>query len=160
MSELLDLIERCKAAKGPDKDLDRAIAMAAGLGPKAPKSRSDGDWEPNNGGQHAYGYDSPDEATGWVQWPEADRYAPPPRYHSCKRYTSSLDAIVALIEAKLPGKNWHLARGKLRADEPLYGAVIMEGTAEIAGAETNGGAALCMSIAFLLALSHKHPETT
>jgi hypothetical protein len=58
---------------------------------------------------------------------------------------------VALIEKAYPDHNWHIAKGRLSADEPLYGALIMEGGAEIAGGESDISAAAAMKSAILSA---------
>lgn len=56
---------------------------------------------------------------------------------------------VALIEEAYPDHNWHIAKGRLSADEPLYGALIMEGEIEIAGGESDISAAGAMKAAIL-----------
>jgi hypothetical protein len=47
-------------------------------------------------------------------------YKLPPLRPAC--YTSSIDAALALVPE---GMWWHIGAGRTRADEPLYGAVIL-----------------------------------
>lgn len=74
-------------------------------------------------------------------------------------YTASLDAALALVEEKLPGKYWYVAAGRARVGEPLYGAQIVghreNGVAidePIGLAEHEHGAALAILAALLRAL--------
>lgn len=43
--------------------------------------------------------------------------------------------IAVMVEAELPGMNWHMARGKMTPDEPLFGAAILDGDEEIGAGE-------------------------
>lgn len=48
--------------------------------------------------------------------------------------TYSLDAAIAFAEGVLPGCWYHIAKGKLRAAEPLFGALILFGSDDVLGA--------------------------
>jgi len=77
-AELQALLERVKAATGPDREIDLEIALFAGW----THVRMKGDAKPY--------WRKPGETQYFM------RYEPP-------RYTASLDAITALIERELPG---------------------------------------------------------
>ena len=40
-----------------------------------------------------------------------------------------------LVESVFPGMNWHVARGRSRPEEPLFGAAILDGDEEIGNGE-------------------------
>ena len=66
-------------------------------------------------------------------------------------YTRSLDAAMTLVPE---GCYWHVAAGKTRDSEPLYGAMIQEAAfdgAELGAAENDVGPALALVIASIRA---------
>jgi hypothetical protein len=67
-----------------------------------------------------------------------------------KYFTSSRDAATALLERVLPGCGVIEAKGRLRPEEPLYGAVIyadLTSRDELGAAEGNAPAlSLCLAI--------------
>jgi hypothetical protein len=87
---LRSLLERCKAATGPDRELDADIAVA--LGHKITWRTSVGTMEPY-----------PD-----IHW-QAPHYRAGLR-EPCPCWSASIDAVVALIEIKLPGWDMELRR--------------------------------------------------
>lgn len=89
---LEELIERVKAATGPDREIDGAIAAALKLGDNLPDwaKKWAGEWKPT--------------IQGSVVLMHGDR-TPGPHF-SAPSFTASIDAIVALIEAKLPDSEW------------------------------------------------------
>lgn len=77
----------------------------------------------------------------------------PPRVIYCKPFTTSLDAIVALIERKLPDRAWMLSSPDKLLSHPLCQGEIAEG--ELAFETVKGCAptpALALCIALLSAL--------
>lgn len=63
--------------------------------------------------------------------------------------TAFIDAAVALLDRTIPGAWYVLARGKTRADEPLYGARIMFGADTSLGDgehDTEQAIALCTAL--------------
>lgn len=69
-------------------------------------------------------------------------------------FTASLDAALALVERVLPGVWYVLGKGKLRADEPLYGAKLLftaDGT--LGEGEHEHSQALALLAALLSALT-------
>jgi hypothetical protein len=82
---LAELKERVSAATGPDRELDIAIALAFSRAPE--------------GYTRAVQHGTP---MLWF-WHEADHRAP---YWRTPEYTASLDAVMALVSAKLPGWTW------------------------------------------------------
>lgn len=67
-------------------------------------------------------------------------------------YTSSLDAAVTLVP---PNTYWHVGKGKLTADEPLYGAIVeeakLDSPVELGGGESDKHEALALCAAALKA---------
>lgn len=78
MTDFADLLARVREAKGPDRDLDAAIALATG-------------WT------HEVNHEEDYEC--WRKSDGKAAYLP--------RYTASIDAALALVERMLPGK-WPL----------------------------------------------------
>jgi len=92
MAELQELLERVKAATGPDRKIDADIynAIIDDGGRIAFKVK---DWSRQPGSRLSRWHD------GWLTGKgETDGYA-----EELERYTASLDAIVGLIERELPG---------------------------------------------------------
>ena len=85
--KLRELLERCEAATGPDRELDLHISRSLGLL------------------GHAAGL--PDEAF-LAAWLPACRFG---------RYTASLDASIALVERMLPGWDWLVSLSELGGRE-------------------------------------------
>lgn len=132
MNDLSSLIERVTAATGPDRVLDLYIDMAArGL-------TLVGGWE----AEDASGVRV--KLTGVT--PE---------------YTASFDSSLALAERKFPGVWWHIAKGRSRPDEPLYGIVLLrEGTEDdVLGEAEHECLQHAIILALLRALQSSHPAT-
>jgi len=75
-------------------------------------------------------------------------------------FTSSLDAALALVEEKLPGTFWHVAKGRTRPDEPLFGAELVSpehGGVNVA-VEHESSVALALILALLRALSARDQQ--
>ncbi|RVK75455.1 hypothetical protein CN154_15240 [Sinorhizobium meliloti] len=70
-------------------------------------------------------------------------------------YTSHVDDAIALADRLLPGVWYHLARGKLRAEEPLYGARLMFGDEVIGEGESDHRQAMAICIAIVDALQRQ-----
>lgn len=69
------------------------------------------------------------------------------------KVTASLDAALALVERVLPGVWWHVAKGKLKADEPLFGTVLyFTHEEELGGGEHETSPAIATCIALVRAL--------
>ncbi len=68
-------------------------------------------------------------------------------------YTSDLDEAAGLIDRILPGYFWHLAKGRLEPNEPLYGAMILEirEVETVFGDAESNHAALALTLAALRA---------
>lgn len=88
MTDLTALLERVRAAKGPDRELDGIIEAAFATGVY-------GDVVPAKGGMVVYMSPAP-HAPGQG------------RFEIAEKYTASLDAVVALAEKVLPG--WRIHR--------------------------------------------------
>ncbi|MFC0809087.1 hypothetical protein ACFHWW_27215 [Ensifer sp. P24N7] len=73
-------------------------------------------------------------------------------------YTSNIDEAIALADRLLPGVWYLMARGKMRAHEPLYGARLMFGDEVIGEGESDHSQALAICIAIIDALK-KQGET-
>lgn len=126
MTDLSELIRRVEAATGPDREIDVAIWQAAtGEPPHYEDHLGEGPFV-------QYG-----DSVWWVELPAL---------------TTSLDAALSLVERRLPGRNWLIGRGRLRATEPLYGAQIMDGQAVIGEGESEHTPALALCRAMLKAL--------
>lgn len=84
-----DLLERLRGATGPDRELDGAIVLALGGPPEtALPFQADVAWTYRGGGE--WFTPSPRSIGLDIVW-------------KCPPYTASLDAALALVEAKLPG---------------------------------------------------------
>lgn len=141
MSAISELIERVEKATTGSRELDAEIARALGLIPEGPgwTESSPGIWHKN------------------LRWGRVNAefdgvYSPP-------SFTTSIDAALALVEAKLPGWSYGVAmRGdKLRRegcdDERAY-AWLKNGEQAEADAPT---LALALCLALLSALEKKKP---
>lgn len=90
-----EIVERLEAATGPDRELDAAIydALVDDGGRFAFRVTN---WATNLGNRLGRYHD------GWcVGKSPTDEYA-----ENLPRFTESLDAVLALVGAKLPGWNW------------------------------------------------------
>ncbi len=88
-SEWLALSKRCEEAKGPDREIDRAIFCAFNPEFSGPEWK----W---------YGMGLRHECDG------SDARTLPSASHTPARYTASLDTLTALIERELPGWSFGL----------------------------------------------------
>lgn len=74
-------------------------------------------------------------------------------------YTASVDAALALAERLIPGVWYHIAKGKTRVDEPLYGAAMMLGDEPIGQGEHETSQAIAIVLATLKAIQAKAGAT-
>lgn len=133
MAELQALLDRVKAATGPDSLLDLELHWwfdcSHGAHPASFRVVEGGPQVNRGMGE------TPD----WRWWDERN----PPLY------TSSIDDAVALVERKLPGWNWSVDR---QADEYL-GTIYPSGeNSESAGEQYGASAPLALLAALLTAL--------
>lgn len=98
--DLQDLLERVERARGPDRELD--VAIAERLYPEI--------CTPSRRGSH---HDEP-------VWQTRDGLV------RCECYTASVDAALALIEKVLPGLWWNV--GICSANPLTYSADLADGT--------------------------------
>lgn len=140
--DLSALIERVENATGPDRELDALIFRVLDL--KLPDQFL------------SMGIKLSWQADGSATVPVGDmqvRYEPP-------HFTSSLDAALALVEEILPGTFWHVAKGRTRPDEPLFGAELVSpehGGVNVA-VEHESSVALALILALLRALSARDQQ--
>lgn len=126
MSDYAELLERVKAATGPDREVDAEIAMAAGVHSRSRDGgRSKGWLIEANGGTNI-----------WANHPPA--------------YTESMDAIVALIQQELPG--WRICSDGPMNSDGHYSAFI-ERSGDLASSSADGLRTRCLALcaAFLAA---------
>lgn len=67
-------------------------------------------------------------------------------------FTASIDAALALVERKLPGAWYVLAKGRMTEAEPLFGCELLFGAEEQLGIEAGHTQALAIVAALLTAL--------
>ncbi|WP_104662804.1 hypothetical protein [Ensifer adhaerens] len=89
------------------------------------------------------------------QWTHRDWWSFDYQKHTPANLTSSLDAAIALADKVLPGAWYHVAKGKTRTDEPLYGAALMFFEEPIGQGETDASAAAALCVAILKALKDR-----
>jgi len=131
MSDLTELLERVKAATGPDKVLDRDILCII-----------DG-WTYEKRGR---------DRQPWMYGAKGERRDPPGvGIFGAARPTSSIDAAVALVERKLPGCGYIIGMGRETPDEPL-GACAIYSSLSGEGAELAEEEAPTLPLAVLTAL--------
>lgn len=136
---LPELIEALEKATGPSRELDAQIAAvvepyrfdAPGFTPERPIPEFD-----------------LDKSEGAIRFRKGGimdlRFFPP--------VTGSADEALALAERLIPGAWYHLAKGKTRVEEPLYGAALMFGDEPIGLGEHDASQAIAICIASLKAL--------
>jgi hypothetical protein len=135
-----ELIAKLEAGSGADQELEARIlcAIAAPSGAYVEQSRFNGRWCIYHGEHNG-------RQTMWEdrKWGNQIRW----------NVTESLDAALSLVEKMLPGAFYHMAKGKLQATEPMFGAQILFGSEEILGeAEHNGSLPRALLIALLRSL--------
>lgn len=67
--------------------------------------------------------------------------------------TGSLDSAVAFVERIRPGVWWMIAKGRLAANEPLYGAHLLFGPEEVIGEGEGPTAAIALVLAAVQAVN-------
>lgn len=98
MTDIATLLERVRAATGPDREIDGMIEVEARR-------------------QQAYRVGLNDEQRAhWATTIEGVVYDNATRYNASP-YTASVDAILALIERELPGCRWGVSCHSFRGDE-------------------------------------------
>jgi len=146
MIDSTDLISRFEAAEGGSRELDTLLAIEVGHRPFHAAELREG-----------FRYDlRPDDTNERiVQWVVGDGYERRDNSWKAPPYTTSLDAIVALIERELPGPGPYWEVRRLLPSErvpgalgPFWAAVGRPGEREGTDAAT---AALALCIAFLKA---------
>lgn len=100
-ADLRDLLARVEAATGPDREIDRAI------------------WRHFNPIKLERRVSDVQLPEGFGKGPLNDALDPTPML------TSSVDAALALVERKLPGRGIVMGLGKNSPDEPIAGAAII-----------------------------------
>lgn len=128
--DLTALIARVERATGPNLATEISIAILLDTAPE--------------------GFLYVEETQGWQRYiPARDSvefWMPP-------AYTASLDATLALVDRKLPGIYWHIARGKTRPSEPMFGAELVTTAGnQIVAVEHDHSAPLALILALLRAL--------
>ena len=117
-SELQSLLERVEKATGPDREIDcvlRAVLDGYTVREESNQIIARCNAKPHD--EYMIGAIDPGrEQRNFTEWRCQTWEAP----HA----TSSLDAVLALVEEKLPGADWMLNSGKTRPNEPRYGAGI------------------------------------
>jgi hypothetical protein len=83
-----------------------------------------------------------------------DRGADPYTYWC---YTEKIDDALALVERKLPGAWWVIAKGRMQASEPLFGCELLFGADQQLGLADGPTPALAILLALLRALSARSP---
>lgn len=79
--------------------------------------------------------------------------------HTYRCFTTKLDDAIWLAETLWPGTWWHIAKGKMTAAEPLYGAQLLFGAKEVIGeGESNANPAVALLIALFRALRSQDEE--
>lgn len=119
-----DLIAKLEALDGPSREMDLSIAECFGAGL-----------------EH-----TPTKLTGKIAWQGDTKCRP------CPPYTRCLTAVTELTERAFPGIFYHIAKGRLSAREPLYGAQLLFGSDDVLGeGEHNATPAIALVIALLRA---------
>lgn len=66
----------------------------------------------------------------------------------------TLPELLAVVEAVWPGSFWHMAKGRVRQDEPLYGFQVLFGTDEVIAEGEGDSPELAVLSAIARAESH------
>lgn len=96
MSDIAELLERCRKAAGPDRELDCQIAYAVDFG-------VDGMGNSFRDFCDVFERD-------WVEISRRAEMHQSILSHNLPRFTASIDSITALIEGELPGWHWLVER--------------------------------------------------
>lgn len=142
MTTIDELIERCRKAEGGDRELDAEIASIVRYHPYGPFHWLDRSPEAVYAPTHAgwLGFTLPGEGTPRDAW-------------ASHEYTSSIDAITALIEKELPGWDWG---AECLHEDRSYGKVWVHGWHDDTVVEDSAPTApLALCLAFLLAIQSK-----
>jgi hypothetical protein len=138
LATLRDLHRRLREATGPDRKLDTEMMK---LVAHASSRRLGETFGPD---------DKPCSTPVWEYNGTTDYVTQAPTF------TGSIDAAVALIERAFPGRAYFFGKGRDRAGEPLYGAVIHDGMSsrnrELGAGEHNANLAIALCIALVSAL--------
>lgn len=100
-AHLIELIPRLESAAGPDEELATDIAEALGF-----QVRRDGG------------------LTRWGRRHPSHAYLSDGHWCASRPIMASVDAALALCERILPGAWWIMAKGRVRAGEPLHAAQL------------------------------------
>lgn len=111
-AQLSDLLARVKAATGPDRAIDAAIACAFMFPGRRPAQPDDFE------GRFGHSPGDIKVEHGFLM---------------ARAYTRSTDELEELIEHQLPGAWWLFAKGRTQAREPLFGVRLLFGSDEILG---------------------------
>lgn len=138
--DLVELIDRVRNATGPDREADVAIddlfevkTIPFAYDPHSWVAKTDTGYLPTTRHQNSIAI------TG-------DRYVP--------RYTASIDAIVELIEAKLPGGDW-----TRRTENQVIICEVWWTDGELKFEEASATTTcLALCLAFLIAIQSQHSE--
>lgn len=124
MSNLTELLDRLKAATGPDRELGHDILMAAGwiAPPIYHEHRKAGghypeDWE----GDDEYVKFDAINSEGFWKSPDGPKFSA----RELPDITASVDDALALAEQMLPGVWYVMAKGRMSSEEPLYGCELL-----------------------------------
>lgn len=130
MTDLAELLERVEKAK-TWRDAPRSWEIAGALGAEIGTPKRMGSRYRN------------------VPWLTYDTS----RWQCIPNYVGSLDEVLTLMEQMRPGVFWHVAKGRLTATEPLYGAQLLIGSDECLGiAEHPASPTLALLAALLRSL--------
>lgn len=140
-----DILASLEKLTGPSEEIDAEILclLAAPAGSKVEQSRFNGAWciyEPRQSGKEPFAL------WEWRGWHRARGWP----------VTGSLDAIVALIEQKLPGAEWTCTNNKRHPDAGPFAEIVIRrpgGNSGYCATNTASSApAIAMCIALLKAM--------
>ena len=140
MSGLTELLARCEAATGPDREIDLELGKALL------------DW-------HLYEHKAyQDYDTDWAEWRWPDNKQVFV-FGAVTAFTASIDAALALVERKLPGAWYVMAKGRMSAKEPLFGCELLFNHDEQLSIADGPTQSLAILAALLRALIARTPAT-